>query len=305
MVVIFKDAPDAFTVVKIWTAFVIISLGIFLLFVGKTYYTFDAFGIWLLSCIALIYLSRKKIEYLTEKHKTIVIAIGLIICILSFVSIPLGISKPPYSIGEYSVLLSGLGLILFGVLKMRSLILPVLIPFIAIMGYDLYRLFLEYMDMVTAPLIPFTVSLTTTILNGIGIQTITKGNYISFLSQNGDVINLAIIGECTGVISIGTFTIAAIIVLTTFPQSITRKSLGLIAIGYIGTYCANIGRIVLISLSGYFFGASGVIEQVHIHIGWILFSAWMIIFWYYYFTRQLGITFSKKRITNDSGNNNN
>lgn len=305
MAVVFKDAPNAFTVTKIWTVFVVISLGVFLLFVGKTYYTFDAFGIWILSCIALVYLSRKKIEYLEEKQKIIVIAIGLFICVLSFASIPLGISKPPYSIGEYSVLLSGIGLILFGVLKMRSLVLPVLIPFIAIMGYDGYRFFLEYMDMVTAPLIPFTTSLSTTILNGIGIQTITHGNIITFLSQNGDFINLAIIGECTGIVSLGTFTIALIIVLTTFPQSITRKSLGIITIGYIGTYGANIGRIVLIALSGYFFGPLGVIEQVHVHIGWIMFSSWMIIFWYYYFTRQIGITFSKKRITNDSGNNNN
>jgi len=289
MAVFFKEDPSAYTVTKIWTAFVVLSLGVFLLFIGRTYYTFDAFGVWILSCIALIYLSRKKINYLNEKQKIIVIIIGFIICLMSFATIPLGISNPPYSIGEYSVLLSGIGLILFGLLKMRSLILPVLIPFIAIMGYDGYLFFLKYMDQLTAPLIPFTMSLTTTILNGIGIQTITNGNIITFLSQNGDSISLAIIGECTGIISLGTFTIALIIVLTTFPKSLTRKSVGLIIIGYIGTYGANIGRIILISLSGYFFGPSGVIEQVHIHIGWILFSSWMIIFWYYYFTRQIGV----------------
>jgi len=294
MPVIFKEAPDALTLVKLWIAFVLLSLGIFLLFVGKTYYTFDAFGIWLLSCIALIYLSRQKIEYLKEKQKVFVITIGLGICVLSFASIPLGISRPPYSIGEYSVLLSGIGLILFGTLRIKSLLLPVAIPCIAIIGYDGYRLFLEYADYLTAPLIPFTVLLTTTLLNIIGIQTITNGDVIMFLSQNGAPIYLRIIGECTGIVSLGTFTIALIIVQTTFPQSITRKSMGLIAIGYIGTYCANIGRIVLIALSGYFFGPQGVIEQVHIHIGWILFSSWMIIFWYYFFTRHLSFSFFNK-----------
>jgi hypothetical protein len=59
MPVVFKEGPDAFAVTKIWVAFVVFSLGIFLLFVGKTYYTFDAFGIWILSCIAII-ISRKK-----------------------------------------------------------------------------------------------------------------------------------------------------------------------------------------------------------------------------------------------------
>jgi exosortase/archaeosortase family protein len=290
-------------IVKIWIAFVLLSLGVFLIFVGKTYYTFDAFGIWILSCIALIYLSRQKIEYLEEKQNIIIITLGVGVCVLSFVSIPLGISSPPYSIGEYSVLLSGIGLILFGALRIKSLLIPVSIPFVAVIGYDGYRIFIEYVDKVTAPLIPFTVSLTTTILSSIGIQTISSGDVITFLSQNGVPINLRIIGECTGIVSLGTFTIALIIVITTFPQSITKKSMGLIAIGYIGTYCANIGRIVLIAMSGYFFGPTGVLEQVHIHIGWILFSLWMIIFWYYFFTRQLGFSFFKKGKQQDKGNN--
>jgi hypothetical protein len=55
-------------------------------------------------------------------------------------------------------------------------------------------------------------------------------------------------------------------------------------------------------LSGYYFGPTGIIEQVHIHIGWICFSAWMIIFWYYFFTRQIGITsLTKKNSQRPSG----
>ena len=151
--------------------------------------------------------------------------------------------------------------------------------------------FIESIDTLTAPLIPFTTSLVTTMLNGIGIHTVSNGNIISFMSQTGYPVGLAIVGECTGIVSLGTFTIALVIVLTTFPQKVTRRGLAFIAVGYIGTYATNIGRIIAIALSGYFFGPEGVIEQVHIHIGWILFSAWMIIFWYFYFTRQLGFSF--------------
>jgi exosortase/archaeosortase family protein len=68
----------------------------------------------------------------------------------------------------------------------------------------------------------------------------------------------------------------------------------LIGVGYLGTFCANLARILIISLSGYYFGPSGVIEQVHVHVGWIVFSLWLVIFWYYYFTRQVGISFFKK-----------
>jgi exosortase/archaeosortase family protein len=292
--VFLREVTDASTIAKLWTVFVVITLGFFLLVVEKTYYSFDAFGIWVFSCLALIYLSRQKIEYLEESQKIIVIAIGFSICVWSFLSIPLGISNPPYSIGEYSVLLSGIGFILFGLLKMRKQLFPVLIPFIAITGYEGYHLFMRSIDTLTAPLIPFTLSLTTIVLDVIGLQYTTYGNIITFISQNGDPISIAIVGECTGIISLGTFTIALIIVLTTFPKCITRKNLGIVAVGYIGTYCANISRIVLIIMSGYFFGPSGVIEQVHVHIGWILFSSWMIIFWYYFFTRHLGLYFFQK-----------
>lgn len=291
----FDSLQDPRVISKIWIAFIILSLSVFLLFVAKTYYSFDAFGIWIISCLAVVYISRQKIDYLNERQRIVVIIIGLFICVLSFASIPLGISKPPYSIGEYSVLLSGMGLIFFGIFKMKSLILPISIPCVAILGYDGYKLFIEYADKITAPFVPFTASLVTTILQATGIQAaISDGNIITFLSQSGSSISIVIIGECTGIVSLGTFTIALIIVLTSFPQSRTRESLGIIAIGYFGTYCANIGRIILIVLSGYFFGPRGVMEQVHIHIGWILFSSWMIIFWYYFFTRYLGFSIFNK-----------
>jgi exosortase/archaeosortase family protein len=108
-------------------------------------------------------------------------------------------------------------------------------------------------------------------------------------------IYLSIVSDCTGIWSLGTFTVATIVVLSSFPESISKRSLGLIAIGYIGTFCANILRILLIALSGYIYGPKGVIEEMHVHIGWICFSIWMIIFWYYFFTRQLGISFFKKK----------
>jgi exosortase/archaeosortase family protein len=292
----FKEVPNASSIAKLWSVFVVITLGFFLLIIEKTYYSFDAFGIWIFSCLALIYLSGQKIEYLEEKQKLIVIALGFSICVWSFISIPLGISNPPYSIGEYSVLLSGIGLILFGLLKMKKLLFPVSIPFIAITGYEAYHVFMRNIDTLTAPLIPFTVSLTTLILGFLGVRYTTYGNVITIISQNGVPISVAIVGECTGIISLGTFTIALIIVLTTFPTSLTKKSWGLIAVGYLGTYCANISRIVVIIMSGFFFGPSGIIEEVHVHIGWILFSSWMIIFWYYFFTRHLGFSFFKERV---------
>ena len=296
---------DTYRIAKIWSLFCIVTIVVFLLTQKSSYMEIDAFGMWVLSCLAILFLSRKETGTITQTQKPLFIVIGLLMCLLSFISIPLGVSNPPYSIGELSLLISGIGVIIFTLLGYRSFLLPVSIPFVAVMGYGVYELFIRNETWITAPLIPFIVILTIGILNFFGISSVVDRNYISFISQTGDPVHLAIVADCTGIWSLGTFTIAVIIVLSSFPQSISKKSILLIGIGYLGTFFANILRIIVISLSGYYFGPSGVIEQVHIHIGWIVFSLWMIIFWYYYFTRHVGVSFFKKGISKDLGNNNN
>ncbi len=255
---------------------------------------FDALGIWVLTGLIILYLARKKTGEFSDKQQQIIVIIGILMCIFSFISIPLGITNPPYSIGELSILLAGIGVLVFGILNFRSLVLPVSLPFIAVIGYGLYELFIRNEEWITAPIIPYIVTLTIGLLNLFGIRAVSDGNIISFISLTGSPVYLSIVSDCTGIWSLGTFTITVLIVLSSFPKSISKKSILIIGIGYLGTFCANIIRILVISLSGYYFGPSGLIEQVHVHIGWIVFSLWLIIFWYYYFTRQVGISFFKK-----------
>lgn len=295
-------ALDATKIATIWTFFCIVTLIAYVLSQKSSYMEMDAFGMWVLSCLAILYLARKKTGQFSKNQQQIIVFVGILMCIFSFISIPIGITNPPWGIGELSLLLSGIGVILFGLLNFRSLVLPVSIPFIAVIGFGVYELFIRNEAWITAPLIPFIIILTIWLLNLFSIPSVVDGNIISFISKTGDPVYLAIVSDCTGIWSLGTFTISVIIVLSSFPQSISRKSMILIGIGYIGTFCANVIRILVISLSGYYFGPKGVIEQVHVHIGWIVFSLWMIIFWYYYFTRQIGISFLKKSDRNSENN---
>lgn len=287
-------ARDIKKTALIWTCFCLLTLGAFILTQKSSYLEIDALSMWVLSCAAIIYLSQKGIMQQVSTQNSPILIIGFFMCLLSFFTIPLGITNPPYSIGEFSLLLSGIGVMIFALFGFRSLLLPVAVPFIAVMGFSGYEAFLRNEDWITAPLIPIITTITVTILNFLGISTtLSNGNIVSFISQTGSPIYLSIVSDCTGIWSLGTFSVTVIIVLSSFPASLTKKSLFLIAIGYLGTIIANITRIVSIALAGYFFGPSGVIEEVHVHIGWIVFSLWLIIFWYYYFTRQVGITFLK------------
>ena len=185
---------------------------------------FDALGIWVLTCLVMIYLSRKKTGQFSDKQLQIIIIIGILMCIFSFISIPLGITNPPYSIGELSLLLSGIGVLVFGLLNFRSLVLPVSIPFIAVMGFSLYELFIRNEEWITAPIIPYIVTLTISLLNLFGIRSVSDGNVISFISLTGSPVYLSIVSDCTGIWSLGTFTITVIIVLSSFPKVFPKKA---------------------------------------------------------------------------------
>lgn len=278
------DAPLA---AKLWVIAVLLVLLFFFILTSASYLKIDALAIWILSCIAILYRSRREMNYLSISGKTKVVIFGVFICIFSFLNIPIGFGNPPYSIGDFSIFLSGLGLVIFGLLGYGSFLLPVCFPLIAVLGFQGYELFLRHQEWLAAPLVPPTVALTLLLLNLAGISAHSSSNVIMFTSKFGDPIQLAIVADCTGIWSLGTFTVAMLIVLSSFPQAISKKGALILLIGYVGTYAANILRVFFISLSGYFYGPRGVIESAHVHIGWIIFSTWMIIFWYIFFTRQL------------------
>lgn len=279
---------------KIWIIVTVCVLAAYFLFTSLSYSKVDAISIWVLTCISMIYFSHKPQKMLDQRGQIIVILAGIGISIFSFLNIPLGLGNPPFSIGELSLLLAGVSIMLFGFLAFKTLLLPLLFPIIAVLGFELYELFIRHEDWLIAPLIPPTISLTTGLIRLMGIEPEVHGNIISFLSLSGETIRLAVVSDCTGIWSLGTFTVASIIVLSTFPEAISKRGTLLILVGYIGTYASNIGRIAIISLSGYLYGPDGVIEQVHVHTGWILFTLWMVVFWYYFFTRHLGFTFGRK-----------
>ena len=297
MVFTVRDWPGPRRIAVEWFIIVLFAMGLFLFFTSESYMKIDAVSIWILTCLIILYLSTREVRQLTPRRRYLAILAGVLICLLSFARFPIGLGHPSYSIGDFSIFLSGLGLVVFGLLGLESFILPVLIPLVAVVGFDFYDLIIRHIDWLTAPLVPVLVFLDVSLLRLSGVPAISQGTIISFLSKTGAPIYLQIGGDCTGIWSLGTFTIATIIVLVGFPQAISRRGGKYLLIGYLGTYFANILRIYVISLSGYFFGPSGVMEQVHIYIGWVVFTLWMVIFWYFFFTRFLKISFQWRRNT--------
>jgi len=282
-------------VVTVWIVFTALALLAFSFFSGGGYLKLDVLTIWVLSALVVIYNSRREIVYLPKRERILIIGLGIFLVLFSFVNIPLGFGKPPYSMGDFSILLAGMSLVLFGHKGIRSLILPVAMPAIVVFGWQAYELYIRNEAWITAPLIRPLLDVTVFLLNLTGIPAHASGDLFSYVSRAGEPISLIIGGDCTGIWSLGTFTAAAIIVAIGFPKSLSRKGAIFIALGYVGTVIVNILRIYLIALSGYIYGPMGVIENVHVHIGWMIFTPWMAIFWYLFFTRVLHLNIFPKK----------
>lgn len=218
------------------------------------------------------------------------IILGIFLIVLSFFNIPLGFGNPPYSIGDFSIFLSGASLIFFGFLGYNTYTIPVILPAVAVIGFQLYDRLTNYLITFSQPLILPITSLTKIFLQILHADFTIEGNIISYFSVSGEQITLIITENCTGIWSLGTFTVTCLIILVSFPQARTFKSLVFILIGYLGTIVSNILRIWLIVFVGYYWGNYIAIKVAHDYFGWIIFSIWVILFWYLFITRHLKIS---------------
>ncbi len=244
--------------------------------------------IWFIAGIGALYTAKNKTNKgLTGNESLAIYTLGILAAVSSFTCIDIGFCNPPYNMGEFTILLSSLSIIYFTYLRYRPIIVPSAFPLISVLGYQVFDLFQENIDSLSQPFVEPTTELTAFILKFFGISVEVNGNIISFLSINGSLIPIKIVPDCTGIWSLGAFTASLILVALVFPRVFSRESMPYIIVGYVGTYVANITRVVLICLSAYFYGYSGATEIVHVHAGWVAFSTWMILFWYLFFSRYL------------------
>jgi exosortase/archaeosortase family protein len=244
--------------------------------------------IWIIAGIVALYTAKNKINQGLSGNESLPIYIlAVSSAVFSFFCIRVGFCNPPYNIGEFTMLLSSLSIIYFTYLGFRPLIMPSAFPLISVLGYQVFDLFQENIDSLSQPFVQPTTELTAFMLRLFSLSVDVEGNIISFLSVDGSLMPIKIVPDCTGIWSIGAFTASLILVALVFPRVFSRESVPYIMVGYVGTYAANITRVVLICLSAYFYGYSGATQIVHVHAGWVAFSTWMIIFWYLFFSRYL------------------
>ncbi|UCD91983.1 MAG: archaeosortase/exosortase family protein [Methanobacteriota archaeon] len=107
---------------------------------------------------------------------------------------------------------------------------------------------------------------------------------IHFITQTGSEVSVYISTACSGIYSFGIFASAFFSFILTEYNKIDRKVGLLLGLGILTAYFANILRMVIIVLVGFYTSTPqnelGYMLEDHSNAGWIIFLAWIGLFWF-------------------------
>jgi len=107
---------------------------------------------------------------------------------------------------------------------------------------------------------------------------------ITFIPRNlGVPVTAVITTACSGIYSFGIFASAFIAFVLTEYERPSRRIWALLGLGFLASYMANVLRMVVIVLVGYYTDTPGTDLQnmliAHSYAGWVIFLAWLALFW--------------------------
>ena len=125
------------------------------------------------------------------------------------------------------------------------------------------------------------------ILSVLGIANTASGPFLSFEMADGGTGSIGIAATCAGIYSFGIFLSAFIAFVFSEYSQFTRRIGVLLVVGSALTYLANLLRMTLIVLAGYYNGIGNIdnpapftLLWTHEYAGEIIFISWVAIFWW-------------------------
>ena len=196
----------------------------------------------------------------TGNYSTLVIILGLYIVLFDRIS-------KDYIYEKYFVLYF---LLIYSVL----IVLPIILFFAT---NQLSQNTLEFNSTIVNILLvdPLNILLTFS-----GIETYVSSEIISYRDVNEDITRIHIARECTGIDSVIIFVSAFTAYLVNDFFKSRQIFFTYLFIGIIVSYLANLLRMYVIIIVGYFYGAE-MLHWTHTNAGWLIFMLWMSIFWYF------------------------
>jgi exosortase/archaeosortase family protein len=182
----------------------------------------------------------------------------------------------PYGIPNYAIHLLGLFLIFFSPSALKEAFSPLFLIVASTSSFFLS----EFLEPFLSPfLVPLFMHIVEVMLGILGLPaTVDYGSGMITLRIPTGYIPTMFVWGCIGVFSTMLFSIILITVLVEEKSSRRTKFIWSV-VGIFGTNVVNVIRVIVIYLTDYYVGYEAG-TQVHYFIGYVLFIAWLAIFFY-------------------------
>jgi len=186
----------------------------------------------------------------------------------------------------YGLIFLGLWALFFGIANIRYCTLPISILIL----FGLTELFYVQIQKAFLPIsygiitiLTYAITAFLSLFTTISARSIADYYLVGFLNIGGERISVMFNPPCAGIESIILYAITCTLILPELKIGLGTKIIYTL-IGLIGTFLTNAIRILIIFLSGFFFGINGLL-LAH-SMGHYLFLAWMVLFWYFLLKRS-------------------
>jgi len=247
------------------------------------------YDIYLLSSsvFGFLFLLLEKREMSTHRKATrIQSGAGILLILSSFIAYYALFHLPPFmgftGAISYVAYIFGLFLTFFEFCALRKAFVPVFV-IVAAKSFAFVSKWLELS--LSQYVIPSFVTITSTILNVLGLNVTTQHPDVIILNTWRGSIALTVIWACLGVYGTLVFSIVLVIFLSKEPGSLKTKMLWAI-IGVTGVLVLNVIRVVIILTAVYYYSAEVAEQLLHPPLGYVLFFTWLALFLYMFSKRQ-------------------
>jgi exosortase/archaeosortase family protein len=178
----------------------------------------------------------------------------------------------PLGLLDMIAVFAGVTLTFYGFRAFKLFWVPTTYGIVLLLGYQLENILPTY----TAALQDWMANVMASSMRILGIQAATSGYIVSMNSSSGP-LSLSVEGDCTGVQGILAFGMLSTLAVLDIKAKFS-KLLPLFAIGFLGAFLINIVRLFGVFLT---FEYLGVVlgNEVHVYLGYLLFIAWVMVFW--------------------------
>lgn len=178
------------------------------------------------------------------------------------------------SVGILDLLVIFLGAVVFtfGVRSFKLFWVPATYGIVLLLGYQIEIYAPNYVVLQNwlAGVLAWAVS-------AMGIPAAVSGHIVSMNLSDGTPVLLDIASECTGLQGILAFGLLSTMALLDVKPKISRL-VPLLAIGFAGAFLINIVRLLVVFLTFEFLGVDAGVSM-HVYFGYLIFIAWVMVFW--------------------------